>query len=139
VRMDPSMTDAVTSRRLGRVRQRDTKPELIVRAELRRLMVRYTIRNRDLPGSPDIANRRRRWAIFVHGCFWHAHEGCKRATVPTRNREFWEAKFSANKERDAKAVLALRSKGFNVLTLWECELGVKERVRAALETFLCAR
>lgn len=114
-------TDAETSARMGRVRQRDTGPELLVRRACRSLGLHYRTRNRDLPGSPDLANRTRRWALFVHGCYWHRHEGCPKATTPRRNSEFWKAKFAANVERDRAALMELRSRGYRVLTIWECE------------------
>ena len=126
------VTDEATSKRLGRVRQRGTTPELTVRRIVRSLGARYTVANRDLPGSPDLANRRRGWAIFVHGCFWHAHQGCARATMPKRNREFWQAKFEANRRRDLVATEALQARGLRVLTLWECELLDADEVRAKL-------
>src|SRR5262249_2591674 len=78
-------------------------------------------RNGDLPGSPDAANRTRLWAVFVHGCFWHRHDGCVRTTTPKRNRAFWEAKFAANQTRDRRAGLALRRLGYTVVIVWECE------------------
>ncbi len=120
--------DAATSARLGRIRQRGTAPEVAVRAILASLHARYRSANRDLPGSPDLANRRRHWAIFVHGCFWHAHPGCVKATVPKRNRAFWQDKFAANTARDRRAVTALRRLGFRTLVIWECELARSTRV-----------
>lgn len=114
-------TDAETSERLARVRQKGTKPELIVRRTLWALGARYRIGNRDLPGSPDVANRARGWAVFVHGCFWHRHQGCKATTTPKRNRAFWEAKFTRNVERDRRAIHQLHERGFRVLVVWECE------------------
>lgn len=116
------VTDAATSARLGRVRQHGTDPELAVRAMVSALGHRYRTHNRDLPGSPDLANRTRRWAVFVHGCYWHSHQGCRRATVPKNNRAFWEAKFAANRARDARALRALRRAGYRVAVVWECEL-----------------
>jgi DNA mismatch endonuclease (patch repair protein) len=113
------LVDDATSARMGLVRQKGTKPELVVRRVLASLGLRFRLANRDLPGSPDIANRRQRWAVFVHGCFWHRH-GCKATTTPTRNREFWEAKFERNIERDRRAVEALRAEGYTVVVLWEC-------------------
>jgi DNA mismatch endonuclease (patch repair protein) len=113
--------DAATSLRMALVRQRGTAAELAVRRALRELGHRYRVRNRDLPGSPDAANRTRRWAVFVHGCFWHRHDGCVKTTTPKRNRPFWEAKFDANQKRDRRAVLALRRLGFAVVIVWECE------------------
>ena len=115
------VVDEATSRRLARVRQHGTTPELEIRRILRAKGHRYTCRNRDLPGSPDLANRRHRWAVFVHGCYWHSHEGCPRATIPKRNRRFWSAKFKANRERDRRAVVALSRLGFKVIVVWECE------------------
>jgi DNA mismatch endonuclease Vsr len=132
-------TDPATSARLGRIRQKDTKPEQIVRAILSSFGVHYRLRNRDLPGSPDIANRARRWVIFVHGCFWHAHAGCRRATTPKRNKEFWVTKFNANRTRDARAVLALERSNYRVLVVWECETaGDEDALRRTIRSFLGA-
>lgn len=128
--------DPITSKRLGRVRQAGTRPELDVRALARTLGLRYRVRNRDLPGSPDLANRKYRWAILVHGCFWHAHDHCNKATLPKRNREFWIGKLSANKKRDSKALSALRRRGFKTLVIWECELRNPDRVRQRLQALL---
>ncbi|HXG59142.1 MAG TPA: DNA mismatch endonuclease Vsr [Thermoanaerobaculia bacterium] len=114
--------DAETSARLGRIRQQGTSPELTVRRIIHRLGLRFRVANRDLPGSPDIANRSRKWAIFVHGCFWHRHRGCVRATTPTRNREFWLAKFRANVARDDRTSTELRRSGWKVIIVWECEV-----------------
>ena len=116
------ITDPKTSARLGRIRQRDTSAELIVRRALRAIGHQFRVKNRDLPGSPDIANRTKRWAIFVHGCFWHRHSGCSRATMPKRNREFWLSKFETNRARDRRVVIDLRALGFRTLTVWECEV-----------------
>lgn len=115
------VTDSATSQRMGGIRQKGTSPELAVRKALTALGLRYRVNNRDLPGSPDIANRSRKWAVFVHGCYWHRHEGCKRATTPKRNREFWEAKFATNVKRDQLAVRELKAMGYVVVTVWECE------------------
>src|SRR5690606_627587 len=101
------VTDPETSARLGRIRQRDTSAELAVRRIVHSLGHRYRVSNRDLPGSPGLANRSRRWAIFVHGCFWHRHSRCSRATLPKRDRRFWVAKFAANAARDRRSALAL--------------------------------
>jgi len=120
-------TSEARSRLLARVRQRGTAAELAVGVVLRRLGLSYRKNVRSLPGSPDFANRRRRWAVFVQGCFWHAHTGCRRATTPRANREFWIAKFARNRGRDAEAVRALRRMGFRVVLIWECELEDAER------------
>ena len=129
-------TDEATSARLGRIPQTGTKPELAVRRLVYSLGHRYRVANRDLPGSPDIANRSRRWAIFVHGCYWHRHPGCARATTPTRNRDFWLSKFDRNTERDREAISSLERVGFRVLVVWECDVApgglAVEPVRAFL-------
>lgn len=128
-------TTANRSAAMAMVRQTDTAPELAVRVVLRSLGIRYTTRNRDLPGSPDIANRRRRFVIFVHGCFWHRHTGCRRTTTPTRNRAFWEEKFAANVRRDRRASQALRAAGFKVLTIWECQTLDPSRMQGRISRF----
>jgi DNA mismatch endonuclease (patch repair protein) len=125
--------DPATSARLGRIPQRDTKPELLVRRIAAASGLHFRVKNRDLPGSPDLANRTRRWAVFVHGCYWHSHENCVLATVPKRNRSFWVNKFEQNRERDARAVAALRSHHFRVVTIWQCELKNLERIARRLE------
>lgn len=115
-------TDAATSARMSRIRQHGTEPELAVRHAVATLGLRYTTNNKDLPGSPDLANRSRRWAIFVHGCYWHRHAGCRKATTPRTNTEFWLNKFSRNVQRDSDARKSLRRAGYRVLTFWQCEL-----------------
>jgi DNA mismatch endonuclease (patch repair protein) len=126
-------TDAVTSARMSRVRQKGTEPELTIRRAVSTLGLRYTIDNRDLPGSPDLANRSRRWAIFVHGCYWHRHEGCYKATTPRTNTQFWLNKFSRNVERDHEAEVSLRQAGYRVLTFWQCELAEDRNVTGKLK------
>lgn len=119
---------------MGRVRQRDTAAELAVGAFLRELGVGYRKNVRALPGSPDFANQKRRWAVFVHGCFWHQHTACKRATVPKANSAFWRDKFQRNRARDAKAISALRSAGYRVALVWECDLArAPTKLRKILE------
>ena len=118
------MRPATTPRRsalMARVRQRHTDLELAVRRLLTRIGARYRVNVSGLPGSPDVANRSKRKAIFVNGCFWHQHS-CRRGRVPTSNREFWEQKLASNKERDDRKKLQLESLGYEVLVIWECEL-----------------
>lgn len=125
---------------MGRIRQDGTKPELAVRKALSELGFKYRVRNRDLPGSPDIANRSRRWVVFVHGCYWHRHAGCRRTTTPKRNVDFWKEKFAANQARDRRVVGELRESGFLVLTIWECEseddVQLRNRLHEALDSRL---
>ncbi len=110
------------ARLLARVKQKKTKPEEAIAGALRDLGIAYRRNVKGLPGSPDFANRRRGFAIFVNGCFWHAHTGCRRATTPKNNRAFWVAKFAANRARDAAAIRALRRAGLRVVVIWECEV-----------------
>lgn len=132
------LTDPETSRRLAHVRQHNTSPEMLVRKILYALGFRFRVKGRGLPGSPDIVNRSQRWAVFVHGCFWHGHEGCRRATVPKRNRAFWLAKFHANRDRDRVAAAALRRLGYRVVIVWECQVEkYPGRIAAKLARHLC--
>ncbi|MCH8979258.1 MAG: DNA mismatch endonuclease Vsr [Armatimonadetes bacterium] len=103
-------------------KRRNTKPELAVRRIVSALGCGYRVQNRDLPGSPDLANRKRGWAIFVHGCYWHHHRGCQRATVPRANRDWWLQKFAANRERDSRKQTELGELGLKVIVVWECEI-----------------
>jgi len=129
--------DDATSLRMAGVRQKATRPELLVGNALRALGQRYRVNNKDLDGSPDFANRRAGWVLFVHGCFWHRH-GCRATTTPTRNREFWEAKFLRNVARDSRTAEALRAEGYGVIVIWECETKqgeaeLHERLRLAFQ------
>lgn len=121
-------TDPERSNLMRRVRQRGTKAEDDVAGVLCALDIRFRRNVRTLPGSPDFANKSRKWALFVNGCFWHHHAGCTRATTPTRNRAFWRAKFEANVKRDRSKTGLLRRMGFSVLTVWECETRDKARL-----------
>lgn len=104
-------------------KRRDTKPELLVRKMLRKLgYPGYRCDWKKAPGHPDIAYPGRHLAIFVNGCFWHAHEGCRYATRPQSNAEYWEAKFARNRARDARVREELEAAGWNVVVIWECEL-----------------
>lgn len=136
------VSEQVRSRMMAAVGQRDTKPELLVRSLLRELGVSYRVQNRDLPGSPDIANRSRGWAIFVNGCFWHGHKNCPRlktggeSRVPVQNRPYWAEKLKANRVRDARKCRQLRRLGLRVLIVWECELRDVETLASRLSSFL---
>jgi DNA mismatch endonuclease, patch repair protein len=125
-------TDGDTSRRMAGIRQRGTAPELLVRRMLRTLEIGYRLNVRSLPGSPDIANKRKKFAIFVQGCYWHHHTGCKQATIPRRNVAFWREKFAANRSRDARAIRELRRSGYRVFVVWECQTVDVARVSARL-------
>jgi DNA mismatch endonuclease, patch repair protein len=107
---------------MSRVRSTDTKPELRVRSFLHRLGYRFRLHCRDLPGRPDIVLPRYRAAIFVHGCFWHQHQGCSKARLPETSKVKWAAKLSRNADRDQESKEALQEAGWIVATVWECEL-----------------
>lgn len=132
------VTDAVRSRMMRAVKQSNTAPEVEVRRILRALGLWFSVCNRDLPGSPDLANRRRHWAVFVHGCFWHGHKNCRRTTSlsPRKNASFWAQKFRENRQRDAKSCRRLRALGYKVVIIWECALpnrsAVSQRLRRVL-------
>ena len=104
------------------IQGKDTRPEMLVRKMLFAQGFRYRLHVRTLPGSPDIVMASRCIAIFVHGCFWHQHVGCKFARLPTSRAEFWAAKLAANVARDQRAVRELLDKGWRVLVVWECAL-----------------
>jgi len=125
-------TDPQRSAMMGRVRQRDTAAELSVRRILRARGYGYRVCVSSLPGKPDIVLTRYHTAIFVNGCFWHGHAGCPRATVPKTHARFWKQKIAANRARDAKVKTELEELGWNVLTVWECELGDVDKLAERL-------
>ncbi|MDE0457270.1 MAG: very short patch repair endonuclease [Chromatiales bacterium] len=129
-------TEPARSALMRKVRRRNTGPEMMVRRLLHREGYRFRLHAGDLPGRPDIVFRRRRKVIFVHGCFWHRHEGCKRTTTPRTRREFWVDKFAANRKRDAAAVSSLERAGWEVVVVWECETEDPERLKNRLVAFL---
>lgn len=120
------------------VRQKKTKPEMVVRRELHALGYRFRTNVKGLPGSPDIVFTARRKAIFVHGCFWHRHPNCRLASTPKTRVEFWREKFDRNVERDARKVVELEAAGWKSLTVWECETRTMERTLPRLVEFLGA-
>ena len=114
-------------------RRRDTKPELIVRRMLREMgYLGYRLDWKKAHGHPDIAYPGRKIAIYVMGCFWHHHDGCKFATTPKTNADYWEAKFTRNKARDSEVRAAMEADGWHVVEIWECELK-KDRLEATRE------
>jgi DNA mismatch endonuclease (patch repair protein) len=119
------MTDRLSpehrSWNMSRIRSRDTSPERVVRSLLHRLGYRFRLHRKDLPGSPDIVLSRYRVVIFVHGCFWHRHRNCRLAYKPKSRIEFWEKKFSDNVRRDTQAARKLRTLGWRIVTVWECQ------------------
>ena len=107
---------------MSRIRGKDTKPELLLRRLLHRAGYRFRLHAPDLPGKPDIVLPKYRTVIFVHGCFWHRHEGCSNATMPKSRTEFWEEKFRRTVERDEAKQRQLEALGWRVVVVWECDL-----------------
>lgn len=131
--MVDQLSPTARSENMRKVRSRDTAPELRVRRLLHKAGYRFRLQRRDLPGTPDLYLPRHKLAIFVHGCFWHGHAGCRRARLPSTRPEFWSAKIERNKERDAVALQALAAANIKTMTLWVCELdddAILERVTA---------
>lgn len=123
------------SQMMGRIRSKDTLPEVRTRSAVHALGLRFRVHVADLPGKPDLANKTHRWAVFVHGCFWHSHEGCQLASKPRSNNGYWSEKLARNRERDKLHRQALRDLGYKVFTVWECETRDEVRLREILASF----
>ena len=121
-----TLTPDERRRNIRAIKSRNTKPELIVRRWLYEAGYRYRLNRKDLPGKPDISMKGRRIAIFINGCFWHQHSGCRYAVIPATRRAFWEAKLNSNKTRDGKIKQILIENGWRTLVIWECSLKSKE-------------
>ena len=119
---------------MSRIRGKDTKPEILVRKGLHARGFRFRLQDRKLPGRPDIVLPKYGVAIMVNGCFWHGHKGCRYATKPKSNIEFWETKIARNKHRDEVAAAHLEALGWTVIVVWECELRGKEKAEARIQT-----
>ncbi|MBO6603100.1 MAG: DNA mismatch endonuclease Vsr [Roseicyclus sp.] len=136
------MVDTVSaetrSKMMASIRRRNTKPEMVVRQELHARGLRFRLDVRSLPGSPDIVLPKWRTTIFVHGCFWHRHAGCKYTSTPATRPDFWQAKFEANVRRDWSNEVALIEMGWKVAIVWECGLaqGVRTDTIRDLQSFI---
>jgi DNA mismatch endonuclease (patch repair protein) len=119
---------------MASVGQKDTGVELLIRRALHKIGLRYRLHDRSLPGSPDLVFAQYHAVVFVHGCYWHSH-GCHRSTIPESRREFWTAKFQANRSRDERTIGVLLNNGWRVLTVWECAL----RGKTARPSFIIAK
>lgn len=136
-RQDEVMVDFLSpsdrSERMSRIRGKDTQPELALRKVLHALGLRYRLHGRGLPGRPDLVFPRFKAVVFVHGCFWHRHPGCKIATTPKSNTPFWLDKFRRTVARDLRTTEALHALGWRVFVAWECELASSSKARATGE------
>lgn len=133
-----TLTPSERSLRMSRVRGKDTGPEIKIRKLLYRLGYRYRLRQKDLPGKPDIVFGKRKKVVFVHGCFWHRHDDseCRLARLPKSRLEFWENKLTANAVRDKRNQEQLRELGWKFLIVWECEIRQSEQLENKLIDFL---
>ena len=127
------LTPAQRRHCMSRIRGKDTKPEILVRKGLHARGFRFRLQERKLPGRPDLTLPKYGVAVMVNGCFWHGHEGCRYATKPQSNREFWDAKVARNRHRDEVTTAHLEALGWTVITIWECELKGKEAIEARLD------
>ncbi len=134
------MVDTVNRQRrseiMSRIGPRDTVPELAVRRVAHRMGFRFRLHQRELPGRPDVVFARHRLVVFVHGCFWHRHGGCKNATIPKTRPEFWQRKFQGNVERDKRNCEQLARLGWRTLIVWECEAEDPARLESILAAAL---
>ena len=134
------MTDMVSPARrseiMSRIRGKGTKPELLVRSTAHRIGLRFRLHAKKLPGSPDLVFPARKTVLFVHGCFWHRHQGCPYCYVPKSNMEFWCEKFRENVERDKRVRTELEEIGWRVAVIWECETTDSDELRKKLEGLL---
>lgn len=125
-----SLTKEKRSWNMSRIRSNDTTPELVVRSFLFRHGFRFRLHVKSLPGHPDIVLPKYKTVIEVRGCFWHRHPGCRQATMPSSNVEFWQKKFKRNVDRDKKTEKLLNELGWNLIVVWECELKSDEFLRS---------
>ena len=132
---DPPVEPARSSL-MARVGPRNSKPEIEVRQLLHAMGYRFRLHAKELPGRPDIVFRLRKKVIFVHGCFWHCHPGCRKTTTPQTRREFWQSKFDANQARDARVQGELIDIGWEYHVIWECEVADQTKLAKRLESFL---
>lgn len=121
---------------MSRVGGKNTKPEIVVRSLLHKMGYRFRLQRKDLPGKPDITLPKYKKVIFVHGCFWHGHQGCSRSKRPATNQKFWSEKLDKNIQRDKVTMNALSQLGWEVLTVWSCEVKDTNQLKIKLLSFL---
>ena len=132
--MSDTLSQTRRSYNMSRIRGKNTKPEILVRKGLHARGFRFRLHNKKLPGSPDIVLPKYGVAIMVNGCFWHGHKGCRYATKPKSNVEFWETKIARNRHRDEVTTAHLEALGWTVITIWECELRTNSQLDDRLNT-----
>lgn len=126
-------TPLTRSENMSRIRSKDTQPELAVRRTIWAAGLRYRLHDKRLPGNPDLVFSVRRAVVFVHGCFWHCHEGCNNFRIPKTRVEWWTAKLARNKVRDAEVAAELEAAGWHVVVIWECEVDDEELLTSVIK------
>lgn len=136
--MADTLTRVERSERMGRIQNKDTKPEMRIRKIVHGMGYRYRLHKANLPGKPDLVFAGRRKVIFVHGCFWHRHpdSACSLARLPKSRLDFWVPKLEANRQRDQVNSRALEQAGWDVLTIWECQLRNEKELKSRIQVFL---
>jgi DNA mismatch endonuclease (patch repair protein) len=134
--MVDKLSPAQRSAHMSKIRRANTKPEMVVRRLLHRLGYRFRLQWKALAGRPDVAFPGRRKAIFVHGCFWHQHAGCRLAHIPETRRSFWASKFERNQARDARDLERADREGWKTLVIWECQTRTPDAIEAILTDFI---
>lgn len=134
--MADRISEEQRSYNMRRVKSANTEPELRVRRLIHSMGYRYRLHDRRLPGTPDVVFSRRKKAIFIHGCFWHQHDGCPSSQRPKSNQDFWNPKLDRNLERDSQNQQKLVKSGWDYLVIWECELRDIPALRSSIQGFL---
>ncbi len=136
--MADSLTPVERSIRMGLVKSKDTKPELIIRSAIHKMGYRFRLHKKDVPGKPDLVFSKRRKVIFIHGCFWHRHPdpACRLTRTPKSRVEFWQKKFESNQQRDRSVQEALCSVGWSSMVIWECQLANMHKLKGEIMSFL---
>ena len=123
----------IRSYNMSRITGKNTKPEILIRKSLFSKGFRYNLHSKNLPGKPDIVLPKYKTVIFVHGCFWHGHEGCQYYVIPKTRTEFWLNKINTNIQNDMKNLISLKNMGWNVITIWECETKKKNNIKVLID------
>ena len=134
--MTDKLTPARRSANMARIRSKNMKPEMVVRSAAHRLGYRFRLHRQDLPGKPDLVFPSRRAVIFVHGCFWHLHRGCREGRIPDSRQDYWRPKLTGNVKRDKQNRKKLVEMGWRVLTIWECEIADANWLNKCLNGYL---
>ena len=127
------LSKEIRSYNMSRITGKNTKPEILIRKSLFSKGFRYNLHSKNLPGKPDIVLPKYKTVIFVHGCFWHGHEGCQYYVIPKTRTEFWLNKINTNIQNDMKNLISLKNMGWNVITIWECETKKKNNIKVLID------